>query len=115
MQLATKTSHQFLTPSENYPKLGIMIIDRRCLLILIRVAWPKEQQLIEVWSSVMHGYISDLHWGHASMHTFLPTHLDEHDKSDQIPNGMFPNGFVWDLFLKFTFFKTTELHIMVQI
>ena len=21
-----------------------------------------EQQLIEVWSSVMHGYISDLHW-----------------------------------------------------
>ena len=31
--------------------------------MLMRVTWPhKEQQLNEVWSSVMHGYISDLHW-----------------------------------------------------
>ena len=58
----------------------------------------KEQQLIEVWSSVMHGYISDLHWiipqcTHLLYTIFIP-YMESHHlaNAQNLTSCVFPNG-----------------------
>ena len=58
----------------------------------------KEQQLIEVWSSAMHGYISDLHWVMPQctylIHTVLIPYMESHNwmNAKYLTSCVFPNA-----------------------